>query len=136
MRERVLLPLILLVLALGLVYIAYDEAGDGRTRLIAGIVFAISAAAATLQQVASARAGTLIVRRAAEREARQAANRRAAPFWVIGAVAVTAIAGGLVADNVKAVVTAGLAGYIWAITPVLLYIAFVIRPDEHVGEDL
>jgi hypothetical protein len=80
------------------------------------------------------RSGRLTLRRASDRR-RQAARHKASRGWVppiVGAVLVVLAVGGLS----RGIVAAVIGGVFTAIGPVLLWIAFVLRPDQHVNEDL
>lgn len=139
LRERVFLPAFLLVLVIGLAVIAYvdaPDAPDAHARLAAGITWLVAAGIGTGQQLVLARKGRLILRRAVDRDRARVTNRRWATTWawaLIGiAVALTAVLTG----SAKSVLAAAFGGYLAAIAPVMLYIAFVVRPDEHIGEDL
>jgi hypothetical protein len=80
------------------------------------------------------RSGRLILRRAEDRERQKevnASSRRNGPVLLAIACGVLAI-GGLWQHIAAALV----GGVFTAVGPVLLWIAFVLRPDEHIGEDL
>ena len=68
------------------------------------------------------------------REVQRKTNRASVPIgWALAGVLVVLVsAGGLAADVAVAV----LAGTLTAIAPVLLWIAYALRPDQHIGEDL
>jgi hypothetical protein len=88
-----------------------------------GVAFAI------VQQVVLWRRGRLIVRDVAQREANREQNRSLARLLVAPAIGLSLIAG-IVLGDAKAVVLALFGSLMLGYAPVLLWIAFVLRPDQ------
>lgn len=78
--------------------------------------------------------GRLILRRADDREEQRLKNESSRSWsWpIVCLVVVVAAAGGAARD----VAFGALGGALTAMAPVLLWVAFVLRPDEHPGADL
>jgi hypothetical protein len=121
----------LCLLALGAAAVEAALAGHAVEVIIAWAgTFAVTATAMLITH----RSGRLILRRADDRRRQAAINqasRRATPLILGMTVLLVALVG---LD--RHVVFAALGGALTAFGPVLLWIAFVLRPDQHLNEDL
>jgi hypothetical protein len=132
-HERLFLTLFLGVVVAVLTVMTVSAAGDGHALALAGAWIAGFGIAALLMYHRH-RSGRLILRRAEDREVQREKNRASVPIgWALaGALVVVTAVGGLTADLAVAVV----AGVLTAFAPVVLWIAYVLRPDQRPGEDL
>jgi len=132
-HERLFLTLFLGAVVTTLTVMVISAAARGHAVAITGAWLAGFGLTA-LEMYRRHRAGRLILRRAEDRERQQQKSLASVPVgWALaGAFAVLLVVGGLVADLAAAV----LAGTLTAIAPVLLRVAYALRPDEHLGEDL
>jgi hypothetical protein len=132
-HERAFLTLFVTFVLIGLAAAAVEAASDDHAPEVGAgwlAAFAVTAVAMLLRH----RSGRLILRRAKDRERQGATNRAGRsliPIFV--AVVITLNAIGVPARDV---IVAAMGGIFTAVGPVLLWIAFVLRPDQRPGEDL
>lgn len=132
-HERAFLSVFFASVLVGLVAFAVEASGRGNGAEVLA-AWGVGAAVTALLMAARHRTGQLILRKASGRK-RQAevneASRRSTPFAVAG-FAVVALIGGVARD----IAFAALGGVLTMLAPVLLWIAFVLRPDERPDDDL
>jgi uncharacterized membrane protein YfcA len=132
-HERAFLTVFVTLVLTVLAGAAIGAAADGYA-LEAGAAWLVGFLVTAVAMLLRHRSGRLILRRARDRERQRAANQagRSLTPAILGAVMALAVVRGLA----RHVAFAVIGGIFTAIGPVLLWIAFVLRPDERPGEDL
>ena len=132
-HERAFLSLFLGGGLIVLAFATIDHARDGNARLIIG-TFAGTLAVAVVALWLRHRQGKLILRKAADRERQAETNQRSLAWTplIVGIVVAVGAAGG----DLEGVFVAFILGLWLPGAPLLLWIAFKLRPDQHPGEDL
>jgi hypothetical protein len=132
-HERAFLTTFFALVLLALGFFAVRAALDGHATEVV-VAWAATFAAVSAWMLVRHRSGRLILRRVEDRRRQaeiNAASRRLAPLLL----GVPLVILGLFGLD-RHVVYAVLGGAFTAIAPVMLWIAFVLRPDEHPDEDL
>ncbi len=132
-HERGFLSLLLGVTLLVVGFVVFERARDGDAALIAG-AFGVTLLLTLVAMAIRHRQGKLILRRAADRERQAETNRRSLAWTPLILVAVAAV--GAAGGDLQGVFLAVLLGVWVPGAPLLLWIAFKLRPDQHPGEDL
>ncbi len=135
-HERLVITAVVPALLAGTVLVSLDAAReDESSRGALVILWVVATAAGILHQLYLWTEGRLIVRDPDERERLRRKNESRIPLYIAIGVAVSLIGGaGVLGVPVRAIVAATSGGLILAYTPVLLWIAWVIRPGQRRGE--
>ena len=139
--ERVFLSLVFVIGVAALAFFSFDEVGDvpaaERTAARNAVVvsWVLAAAVGILYQLWLWVNGRLILRDPRDRAENHGRITRALPVTTAVMIAV-ALAVGALTGPVKGVLFGMFGGFILSITPVMLYIAFRLRPDQRRGEYL
>jgi hypothetical protein len=136
-HERLFLALFLPFLVFGAAAASVGpwRDGDSDTRLMIALAWIVPVVGLGAYQVLLWWRGRLVITDPDERELARERNARNGKRWLWPAVGLGLglnAAGG----HVMAVVSGLVGGAVLAMAPGLLYTAFVLRPDEHVGEHL
>jgi hypothetical protein len=121
------------LVVIGLAAAAVEAAADGHA-LEVGAAWLAAFAATAVAMLVRHRSGRLILRRAKDRERQGATNRAGRSLIPIIVTAVIAL--NVIGGPARDVFVAAMGGIFTAVGPVLLWIAFVLRPDQRPGEDL
>ena len=132
-HERLSLTLFFGVVVTTLTVMTVSAAARGHGVAIAG-AWTAGFGLTALTMYSRHRAGRLILRRAADREIQRRKNLASVPIgWALaGALVILLSVGGLAAD----LAVAALAGTLTAFAPLILWITYALRPDQHIDEDL
>ena len=103
--------------------------GDQRLRIALAATWILGVSFTAVVQLVRWRQGRLMILDPEQRELQRAANLQQRSRWMWPAVGV-ALGLGALGGNFLAVIMAAFASLILGYTPLLLYIVFIIRPDE------
>jgi hypothetical protein len=136
-HERLFISLFMAVVIAAAVGAGVDAWGDadGETRLAIVLAWAIPFAGLALYELLLWRRGRLLVTDPEERAIARERNARQARIWIWPAVGLAVVLG-VLGGQPQAIVLGMFGGAILAMAPVLLYVAFVLRPDQRVGGKL
>ena len=139
--ERLLLSLFLGSLVAGMALLSLDaiQSVEPRhrptARVAVGAAWALSALGGLAVQLVHRRRGTLILRDPRERAANRSRIRKSLPGWLAVGVG-GALSLGAFGHTVKGVVFGLLGGFTLSFLPLLLWIAWMLRPEDREGERL